>query len=35
MMENHLLDLQLNNAKFEITFNEIDENNIIMNKNED
>ena len=32
MMENHLLDLQLNNAKFEITFNEIDENNIVFNK---
>ena len=31
-MESHLLDLQLNNAKFEVVFNKIDENNIIFNK---
>ena len=31
-MESHLLDLQLNNAKFDIVFNEIDENNINFNK---
>lgn len=31
-MESHLLDLQLNNAKFEVVFNEIDKNNINFNK---
>ena len=30
-IKSHLLDLQLNNAKFEIVFNEIDEKNIIFN----
>ena len=30
-IKSHLLDLQLNNAKFEIIFNEIDEKNIIFN----
>jgi len=31
-IESHLLDLQLNNSKFEIVFNEIDENNIVFSK---
>ncbi len=31
-INSHLLDLQLNNAKFEIIFNDIDKNNIIFNK---